>query len=796
MEFSKNNRQSLVVCEKIDSHVFLKLKNEKSLMDLCASKEFSEYMELKSRTKSKKPKSSYIYRMKDVISDMERAEWSKGLDFWEREVVYHRSKKMEDAGLNYGRFYSGCSAQSMKKMIRDMLFHFCSTLDICNSYFVIAREILKRDNKSFTLLDEYCKDRVSFFSRFEEAIDKKKLLISLLFGASLKKWREENGFEITSTMTQFSEEMAKIRSHFWETHQWIERDEKASLFDMEVTNLSTVLQTVESLVVVECISFFKSRGNETRLIVHDAIEIEGRLEENTELLDELREYIKEKLEIDILFQWKEKDVLNLENVPESEDTSYAGMKMRFEENNFKVIMQNVYYSKIQGIYVISDQKQMVQRWKHLQYDGFDGKRPTFIDDWILDDKIRVYIQAGLYPDGSICPPNTFNMFTGFEVDKLSYANPILMQTIDEPEVKEGVDTVKWLFRRLVENDEHYVYLMIWIASIFRHPDTKPRVAIVIKSAQGCGKGLAGKFICDLIGNQYTFKTPNIENVVGQFNAGIHNKFLVILDDVCTLKSETIERFKSPISEPTITIRRMHTTAFETRDFVRYLMFTNSDRFLTLTEEERRFFLTCSNSLKLTSIETQKVLRAIEDVRVQKKFHEYLMELPIDNGRFFAFDDKRPLSSLYSRVKEFYQSLEMQFLCDFILTNCLRETPPMFTNSKALKEFFIKLEVSQSALIHYFSKWTESNKYQFSGSTRDFTFRLESEFKGNLALYGITRCRKQSNGRDRKMWSFSDIRKVLFFMTERDVLEKGRYEEILREWGRHEVSYTKEVEVAD
>ena len=803
IRFRENNIPSLLIRERIDRHSLLKLKNETSLSMIRAPDEFYEFMNNKPKILAKKPKAQKNYTLRDVLREYEKRDWEKSFDYLEMDVLYTRTEA--NSLSNFGRLYAA-GGQNLKRELRDTLFHFCSNLDIENCFFVVLRAYLRGFEKKFPLLEEYCQDRDLFLDSLGNLPEKKKLLISLLFGASLEKWKRDQGIAVLDRrLLLFRDEMSQIRTFVFECDNLLVEDIiPRTLFEKEVQNISLLLQTIESRVLVSLVRGCVDKGFTPRLLLHDGLEVEGRLEQNETILVDLVDWVFKDTGIPlvdwvfkdtgipVVLKWKAKDkAINLDEIEEVMDNSYFGTKTLFEKTTFKVLSQNSYYSLIDGVYKIGDQKSLLSRWKHVQYVDDDEEKKTFVDRWVMDESLRLYTNCGLYPDDTLCPHDHFNMFTGFAVEKMRHDE----ETLLIPEVVEGLKTMKNLLRRLVENEKHFEYVLYWIAHIFQFPNVKPRVALVVKSEQGCGKGFFGSFLTDIIGLQYTFKTSNIEHIVGSFNAGIFNKLFVTLDDVGSLKIDAVEKFKSPISEPTATIRQMHMSPFETPDYVRYIMFTNSDRFLVLTEEERRFFMTSSTSKKLHAEDAQRILKAKTDSRVQYAFYREMMNLKIPDGSKFAFDERRPLSSLYARVKDFYQSLELQFFSDFVLGHCFRVTPA-FSSSRETKEFFPRMETSCKSLTQFYSKWIDSNKYQHGSSARELAFRLESEFGGDFAKYDIQKLRCQRHGMDRQMWIFGDVEKILFFFAEKGVVEKNRYEEMCREWFKYRVTYTREIECND
>ena len=110
----------------------------------------------------------------------------------------------------------------------------------------------------------------------------------------------------------------------------------------------------------------------------------------------------------------------------------------------------------------------------------------------------------------------FNLFNGF-----NHLNDIK----DYKKVK--LDKVFNHLRSLVDyNEEHFTYIISWLAQLIQQPHILPHTCIIIISEEGTGKDLFLEFINECIGEKYTYKTDSIESVCGKFNSMLGGRLLL------------------------------------------------------------------------------------------------------------------------------------------------------------------------------------------------------------------------------------------------------------------------------
>lgn len=777
--------------ETIDGKVLLKLLASDACRNVQAPDAFYRFKDADDATDDrriqKKRRLSNTpppkYSMFDVLTHYNSLRWAKqGNGIWSHEVIYTRAKNIS-LDSNLGRLYAGNSAQTFKREYRDTIFHIHSTIDFENCYYRILNGFLVKYFPSLSRekVDDYIEHRDMHRRRVAEqsglaynSPEIKELYSGILMGMGLQTWRSKHRVSCPLEFERdLVSEVASIRTYLSShcrilTDSDLALDPDADSHTVAVKNISRIVQTIESKLLMQAASEFELRGYTVVFLLHDGMEISGRHEDKYELAEEVSKAVCAVSGYDIPMKWKEKTIINLDDSIDIEDDSYEGVKLRFEEIHFKVILQNCFYSldKTTMTYTIASNKMFKEQWQHLQYKTNAGVLEQFVAKWMNDRDLRVYDYAGMFPLDGSCPANCFNTFTGFHIASVTVDDQ------DRIEQASAVDSIKKLLRRIVENDDHYAYVVRYIAHMFKHWNTKPRVCIVFQSAmQGIGKGTLGLIITRMIGRMYCFKTSKTEAFLGQFNGLIHNKIFGIIDEVSVSRSD-YEQWKNLISESTITIRNMHMSPIVTDCYMHYFNFLNQGKAVcTLEEKERRFFVTGSTSDKLTDEEGKLYSELCKNEKAMRIWYDELMAIDVDAN--YAFDEHRPVSVLYERLKELYRAPEITFMVEFLLSICY----PLPCDGRQRK-FYNNITITVSDLFKRYTTYLAEIKCQHTMTMGGFSMRVESGLV-NPVKYGVSRKRSQKGGHDRMVWVFSNVIAVLAHFTDHQYLDRTRYEQLRR-----------------
>lgn len=81
------------------------------------------------------------------------------------------------------------------------------------------------------------------------------------------------------------------------------------------------------------------------------------------------------------------------------------------------------------------------------------------------------------------------------------------------------------------NEEHYLYVMRWMATKLKYPHKKLQTCLMFRGMEGSGKGIFINYYGHLFGDHYA-AINDIEKAVGRFNKIIGDKLMLFFDEAC------------------------------------------------------------------------------------------------------------------------------------------------------------------------------------------------------------------------------------------------------------------------
>jgi hypothetical protein len=132
------------------------------------------------------------------------------------------------------------------------------------------------------------------------------------------------------------------------------------------------------------------------------------------------------------------------------------------------------------------------------------------------------------------------------------------------------------------------YLMLFLAHMLQCPGEKSGIMIVMLGGQGTGKGTLFQ-ILKAVWSQTTLLVSDIDNVIGRFNAAIERNFVLCMDEALFAgDKKAMDRLKSLVTEPTITIEEKHQPRRSICSFHRFFAASNHAHFAAVDADDRRF----------------------------------------------------------------------------------------------------------------------------------------------------------------------------------------------------------------
>lgn len=203
--------------------------------------------------------------------------------------------------------------------------------------------------------------------------------------------------------------------------------------------------------------------------------------------------------------------------------------------------------------------------------------------WMISDNRRSYMETAFRPQEDV-DDGTFNFWRKWPWRKV--------QMTDE-QIWDECGLILEHARNVVcsGNEDHYRWLLAWMAQMVQDPGNKPGTAVVLRSGEGTGKGALGKALEKMCGNYATY-TAQTRQLTGNFNAHLERTLFLFADELDfsnTRKSEqNMGVLKSLITEGRIMIEAKGIDARQQDSCVRVLMCSNNDFVVPAGPTARRF----------------------------------------------------------------------------------------------------------------------------------------------------------------------------------------------------------------
>ena len=140
------------------------------------------------------------------------------------------------------------------------------------------------------------------------------------------------------------------------------------------------------------------------------------------------------------------------------------------------------------------------------------------------------------------------------------------------------------------NEEYAAYLLNWMADAAQHPDRAGEVAVVLRGAEGVGKGVLAKQFGRLFGAHFRHITQ-AKHLVGNFNAHLQQCSVLFADEAFFAGDRAHEGIlKALITEETLLIEPKGIDTFVVRNSLHLILSSNNDWVIPAGADARRFFV--------------------------------------------------------------------------------------------------------------------------------------------------------------------------------------------------------------
>ncbi len=140
------------------------------------------------------------------------------------------------------------------------------------------------------------------------------------------------------------------------------------------------------------------------------------------------------------------------------------------------------------------------------------------------------------------------------------------------------------------DQEHFDYLLNWMARMVQHPAEQGEVAVVLKGGEGSGKGTLAKVILRLMG-QHGLAVSNAKHLIGNFNGHLRDAVFLFCDEAFFAGDRAhVGVLKSLITEPYLTVEAKFQNAVQQPNFLHVMMASNEEWVVPASMDARRFFV--------------------------------------------------------------------------------------------------------------------------------------------------------------------------------------------------------------
>lgn len=266
-------------------------------------------------------------------------------------------------------------------------------------------------------------------------------------------------------------------------------------------------------------------------------------------------------------------------------------------------------------------------WQNKFEETIDAKgnvKQVPVGDWWLKHPQRREFERIIFAPGQTVP-GAYNLWQGFSCNAIpSDKHESFLHHLHET-VCCGVD-------------EHYKYLMGWMARAVQHPDEPGHTAVVMRGRQGTGKSFFAKHFGHLFGRHFLHVT-NANHLVGNFNGHLRDAVVLFADESFYAGDRKHESLlKALITEESLIVEQKGVDAEACPNYTHLIMASNSDWVVPLGAGDRRYFvLDVDESYARNAKHFAAIARDLENGGYEALLH-YLMSYDLSDYNVQAIPD--------------------------------------------------------------------------------------------------------------------------------------------------------------
>ena len=563
-------------------------------------------------------------------------------------------------------------------------------IDVANAHYKIALKYCERYDIEHAKLRDYCENREEILKMVcpDNRDRAKNEFLKTLYGDKPRDYgfylKDVEGVITPEGYTYvrgLKAEVALLMQTIWDKHPQYHDlktgKEKKPIKKKEnhlASLMSLIFQTEERRMLMCIKEYFEINNRYMGVLIHDGGYVEklkDEIEFPKELLEGGARMIKEfvgydvKLEIkEITHNWKPKKV---------DPDSYEYKKVLWEKNN--ALVGATFVSVHEDGYV----EYMPERQAKLKFANWriweldmktcEYKNVPFLDKYIADPNRVVYDRIDFNPNLAHQPKRIYNLFDGFEVEKMKDKIVVESKTIMREKIQPLIEHMHYLTGGYEE------YLIKWLAFIIQRPYIKTQVSLLFRDQAGLlsegggtGKNQFFERLCArLIGEKYAYFVDDNAELYNSFNSLFEGKLLVFVEEASgKANHQNSDTLKSKITKKKTNVNKKSVAQYTVNDYCNYVMCTNNSNPIPISKGDRRWAVFDVNPEKRGNQEYfQKLISALEDDEVIQYFYHYLKYDVTTYKDAFELSTNVPDTDAYREIKFMNAPIHLKFLISLL-----------------------------------------------------------------------------------------------------------------------------------
>jgi hypothetical protein len=527
----------------------------------------------------------------------------------------------------------------------------------------------------------------------------KSLFTIIMYGGNIATWEKEFGitnddYKLTPFVNDFIDEILmladvvinlpqykpiktqvfkkektkRIRQIDYENANKKDKRKKDAVFDVDkfhvksCKTLSIILQDIERLIILDAFAFLQVLHKVTITSYnYDGFQV-LKSTFDTDLIPLLNKEIAKK--------WKYIEFIVKPFSPQLDMTLIPEPIPVIDVNEFNLIESYEYkksyierfivHCQTPSMYVVlnadgdvinkTTSTKLLESYNHFKYNDEDGKEKSFMGRWVGDPNKHSLSKYEYNPPPVKTPSYNFNAWNGWAIDHIEYKKADTTKIYNHIRFMAG----------LSNTEEVYEYLLNWFAWCVQFPALKTMVCLIFYGKQRSGKScIAENLLSVIMGKRKLMVTGSVDKIFGK-HSEVGDKHLVVLNEANGKDTKNIhEVIKDAISRETVITDPKGIEAFESTDYVNYIMTTNNISAVDVPSDDSRFMPIAVNNCLIGNIDYFKELRAdMDDIDVMGSFYDDLMKRDLTGWNACTY---RPMTDLKSDMVELSISPYQEFI---------------------------------------------------------------------------------------------------------------------------------------